>query len=65
MSVIGVGLQHVCVFNDMRARRIEVDVGHKPLEVPAFLAKNGFVTVLEQMPVAPTAAIKADGVPGG
>jgi hypothetical protein len=41
-----------------------MNVTNKFLKVYIFLADNGFVTVLEKLPVAMMPAVEADRVPG-
>jgi hypothetical protein len=44
------------------AQRVQVDVAHQLQQVRVFLAQNGLVPVLKQVPASPVPQVEADGI---
>jgi hypothetical protein len=57
-------VQFFHVLNDLCSDRIEVDVTNKSEEIVVFVAKDGFIAILEEMSCAVMASIEVYSVPG-
>jgi hypothetical protein len=64
MPAIGIAVQSSQVRNHSGPQGVQVDIANQFQKISIFLADNGFISVLEQMPMAPVPAVETDGIAG-
>jgi hypothetical protein len=60
----GIPPQSFHILYDSSPERIQVNVSHQLQQIGIFLAQDGFITILEEMPMPPITMIEKNGISG-